>query len=196
MLFRRCEAHSGPPDAELAADVLVVDAPKRRFGIVAQPVLHFPSRLFVGEPCRQLQRHVDPGRDASRTDELAVLHPPPTDVLCSKLLQDSVEGPVGGRLPTLEKTDGPKYKCTRAHRAHHLGSLGGGAYVAADRLVAHRPERGRYPTRNYESKGVRNLLERIVGYHLHLSGDVGVRGLDAFCHYHRPILWSDFAQSS
>ena len=44
---RRGKAQSGPRGTELAADVLVVDAPERGLGIVAQPVLHLPR-----SPCR------------------------------------------------------------------------------------------------------------------------------------------------
>jgi hypothetical protein len=51
----------------------------------------------------------------------------------------------------------------------------------------------------YELKrgeGAGHLLERLVGKHLHLPGDVGVHGLYALRHHNGAVLWGDRAKGS
>ena len=54
---RRSKAYGGPPQRELAADVVIVDAPEGWVGIVAELELNFSGGVFIGEPCRELHRH-------------------------------------------------------------------------------------------------------------------------------------------
>src|SRR3954447_4795996 len=103
---RRRKAHAGPPGSELAADALVVDAPERGLGVVAQPVLYLPGGLLVGQPGRKLQRHVYPRGDPGGRDEPAALDPPLADVRRPELLQHLVEGPMRGRSSALQQPHG------------------------------------------------------------------------------------------
>src|SRR5829696_6066766 len=119
--YRRRHAQAGSRDGD-GAGVVVVHAPEGGMRVVTHRALYAPGGLLIGQSRRQMQRHVDPGRDARRGDELAVLDPPLADVLGPKLLQDLVVGPVRGCLPTFKQPEGG-HTTTRDDYGKGIGPL-------------------------------------------------------------------------
>src|SRR5919202_780414 len=91
------------------------DPPEGRLGIVFGQELDVAGAALVLQLRHQVQSHVDPSRRPGGGDDLAVLDPPPGDVVGAQVLQDPGVGPVGGRLPTLEQARGREKQRSRPH---------------------------------------------------------------------------------
>ena len=83
---------------------------ERRLGVVLDSELNGLRQLRPGLAADKVQRHVDPGRDAGRGDELAVLDEATADGVGAQLPQLLEEEPVRRRPPTVQQAGGGEHE--------------------------------------------------------------------------------------